>query len=126
MAKKRPHETSETSSSEPVTNAVVDTDQPAEPDASVPSSEPVHPLMEEVQSFLNLRDELARKLAAEIEATELKLADLKRTAASLFPENGADSSDDRKSKKSKSKSSAREAKPSSSSSADPGLGVGEK
>ena len=58
--------------------------------------------MSEIQSFMNLRDELARKLAAEIEAMEVKLAELKETAASLFPRN-PDSSDDKKVKKPKPK-----------------------
>ena len=44
-------------------------------------------LTEEVQSFLDRRSELARKLAQEIDATEKKLAELKRAAGLLFPEN---------------------------------------
>ena len=51
-----------------------------------PDNEVATPLLAEVQSFLSKRDELARKLAEEIAATEAKLAELKRTAASLFPE----------------------------------------
>ncbi len=47
------------------------------------------PLLAEVQSFIQKREELARKLADEIAATETKLAELKRTAAALFPENAA-------------------------------------
>src|SRR5580693_6518287 len=60
--------------------------------------DPVHPsgrqdhavedlggLAAEVESFLSRRSELARKLTQEIEATEKKLAELKRTAALLFP-----------------------------------------
>ena len=43
-------------------------------------------ISEEVQSFLSRRDDLAEKLAREIEATELKLAELKRSAALLYPE----------------------------------------
>ena len=46
----------------------------------------LHPLLEEVQSFLTRRDELARQLADEIEATEKKLDELRRTAAALFPD----------------------------------------
>jgi len=45
-----------------------------------------------------MRDELAQKLAAEIEATELRLEELKSTAASLFPQN-VKSVDDKKAKK---------------------------
>lgn len=55
-----------------------------------PANEPeeqVDPLMAEVESFISRRDELARKIADEIEALEQKLADLKETAASLFPDN---------------------------------------
>ena len=39
----------------------------------------------EVQSFLGMRAELARKLALEIETTEKRLVELKRAAALLFP-----------------------------------------
>lgn len=60
---------------------------------------PANPLMDEIQTFMTLRDELARKLAAEIEATEQKLAELRETAASLFPQEV----DDKKSKKAKPK-----------------------
>jgi hypothetical protein len=42
-------------------------------------------LLDEVQSFLAVREELAKKLASEIAATEKKLAELKQTAAMLFP-----------------------------------------
>lgn len=45
------------------------------------------PLVDEVQSFLRQRQELAQRLADEIAATEAKLAELKKTAAMLFPEN---------------------------------------
>jgi hypothetical protein len=45
------------------------------------------PLLAEVQSFIQRRSELAKKLTDEIAATEAKLAELKRTAAALFPEN---------------------------------------
>jgi hypothetical protein len=46
-------------------------------------------LAEEVRAFIDRRDELAGKLAQEIELTEKKLVELKRTAALLFPENAA-------------------------------------
>jgi len=39
----------------------------------------------EVEAFLAQRQQLAQKLAEEIAATEQKLAELKRTAAALFP-----------------------------------------
>lgn len=44
------------------------------------------PLLEEVQQFLSKRAELANRLSQEIEATEKKLIELKRTVAMLFPE----------------------------------------
>lgn len=65
-------------------------------------------LMEEVQTFLAKRAELAKKLAAEIEATEKKLADLKMTAASLFPANSTASPKDKKPLKVKAKRITRE------------------
>ncbi len=62
------------------------------------------PLMQEVRAFLDHRSVLARKLAEEIAATEKKLAELKRTAAQLFPENQSEpSAKDRKGKKPKPK-----------------------
>lgn len=67
---------------QPVTPA---TPEPVAPEAT--AAEPVDPLMAEVESFLNKRDELARRIADEIAATEEKLAELKKTAASLFPES---------------------------------------
>jgi len=62
------------------------TAQPATPITAIGEATP---LLAEVQSFLSKRDELARKLAEEITATEAKLAELKKTAASLFPETAA-------------------------------------
>jgi hypothetical protein len=58
-----------------------------EPEATPPVTEANNPLLAEVQSFLSKREELARKLAEEIAATEAKLAELRKTAASLFPES---------------------------------------
>lgn len=87
---------------------VPDVTPPVEP--PVPVIEQPHPLMAEVESFLSKRDELAQKLALEIEATEKKLAELKKTAASLFPETAGGAPADRKSKKNKAKSANREAK----------------
>lgn len=59
------------------------------------------PLLAEVQSFIQRREELARKLADEIAATETKLVELKKTAAALFPETTAPASapKDKKAKK---------------------------
>jgi hypothetical protein len=103
MAKKRPHEGIEAN---PVEIPTQISDTETLPEQS-PSKEPVHPLMSEIQSFMNLRDELARKLAAEIEAMEQKLAELKETAASLFPRSN-ESPVDRKTKKPKAKASKSE------------------
>ena len=59
------------------------------------------PLLAEVQSFIQRREELAKKLADEITATESKLAELKRTAAALFPENAVAAPAANKEKKAK-------------------------
>ncbi|WP_254508005.1 hypothetical protein [Anatilimnocola floriformis] len=65
----------------------------AKPAAAAPEAAPVSapadgtPLLAEVQSFIQRREELARKLSDEITSTEERLAELKRTAAALFPEN---------------------------------------
>lgn len=56
-------------------------------------------LLDQVQSFLCQRADLAQKLAAEIEATEKKLIELRKTAAMLFPENVASPAKDKKPKK---------------------------
>jgi hypothetical protein len=52
------------------------------------TDKPVDELEREVADFLARREELARRLADEIAATERRLADLRRTAALLFPEPG--------------------------------------
>ena len=66
-----------------------------------------------MQSFLAQREELAKKLAEEIAATEQKLAELKKTAAQLFPETvTAAAPKDKKAKKvSKPKPAPREPEP---------------
>jgi hypothetical protein len=56
-------------------------------------------LVAEVQAFLSKRGELAEKLAREIEATEKKLAELKRTAALLNPAASVEAARDKKAKK---------------------------
>jgi len=76
--------------------------------------------MAEVQSFLSRRDELARKLSEEIEVTEKKLAELRSTLASLFPDGGSNGQSDRKAKK-KTKGSNREAKSESAPGTEPVL-----
>ena len=56
-------------------------------------------VFDEVQAFLAQRAELTRKLAEEIEATEKKLAELKRTAALLAPQAARPATKDKKAKK---------------------------
>ncbi len=114
MAKKKMHEETET--------AIVDVPVPenhesetAHESDSGRSTEPDHPLMEEIQTFLHLRDELARKLAIEIEATEQKLAELKKTAASLFPQSGGEVAEEKKAKKPKPKTPKEEKSSSAAS-----------
>lgn len=98
MAKKRPHETGEASPIEadlgPIGEAI--------PTEHLSENVPNLDLKSEIETFISLRDELARKLADEIDATELKLAQLKETAASLFPRNG-ESNEEKKVKKPKPK-----------------------
>ena len=65
-------------------------------------------MLDEVQSFLAQREELAKKLAEEIAATEQKLADLKKTAAQLFPETASAPKDKKSKKVSKPKPPPRE------------------
>ncbi len=86
------------------------TDPPATP------HEQVDPLMTEVETFLSKRDELARRFAEEIAATELKLAELKRTAASLFPESVSSAQSSQKTKKQKAKAAAKSESASSAES----------
>lgn len=64
-------------------------------------------LLDEVQSFLAAREELAKKLASEIAATEKKLAELKKTAAMLFPTAvAAPAAKEKKVKKAKTKAAS--------------------
>ena len=98
MAKKRLHEAGEATPIEadlgPLGVAI--------PTEHLAENTPTVDLKSEIETFISLRDELARKLADEIEATELKLAQLKETAASLFPRTG-ESNDEKKVKKTKPK-----------------------
>lgn len=89
-----PSSTSEDNCSEPTTVAA-----PSIPEKSLP-------LMAEVQTFLATRDELAKKLAEEIAATEKKLAELKRTAAMLYPAAVAPPGKEKKAKKVKARAAA--------------------
>lgn len=115
MAKKRPHDSHEEVHTEEVSGQAHETEAPFE-NSSTSTAEPGLPLMDEIQSFINLREELSRKLAAEIEAMEEKLAELKKTAASLFPQG--DASEEKKGKKPKPKPS-KEEKPRSEAPAEP-------
>jgi len=76
-------------------------------------------LISEVQSFLERREELSRQLAEEIEATEKRLVELRRTASLLQAEAAVDSSKDRKPKKAKPKGTARPEKREPAPPADP-------
>ncbi len=106
MAKKKSHDNHEVTFTESALDQGLDSEHQPVVETSSGNIETAHPLMEEVQSFLNLRDELARKLAIEIEALEAKLAELKKTAASLFPGNDSDATTDRKAKKPKPKATS--------------------
>lgn len=69
------------------------------------------PILAEVQQFLLKRADLANRLTAEIDATEKKLIELKRTLEQLFPENSSfPSAKERKAKKAKAKPSPRTSK----------------
>ncbi|WP_010587844.1 hypothetical protein [Schlesneria paludicola] len=103
MAKKRPHEAEEVIAAEAPISHDIETEQQPDTDQPSSSSESLDPLMDEVQTFINLRDELARKLAAEIETMEQKLVELKKTAASLFPSGSNDAPEEKKTKKPKPK-----------------------
>jgi len=79
----------------------------AQSEAPAATVEPIDPLMAEVESFLSKRDELAQKIADEIEAMEQKLAELKKTAASLFPDSANGAPANLKAKKPKPKPAAK-------------------
>ena len=85
----------------------------AEAALAAPVDEQGSPLLEEVQTFLSRRDDLARRLAAEIDATEKRLVELRKTATALFPgtkSGGSNNSNkDRKSKPAKAKPAPRPA-----------------
>ena len=87
MAKRKPQGNQTAEPAERVALLAGETDQQVELGQQAQRGADLGSLTEEVQSFLNRRSELARKLAQEIEATEKKLAELKHTAALLFPEN---------------------------------------
>lgn len=106
MAKKKhQREAKPVQETQPEEENRVTADEPQE--SSVATSPTCDSLVEEVQSFSDRRAALAQKLADEIAATEKKLAELKKTAALLFPENQAGPVKDRKAKKLKLKTAAR-------------------
>jgi hypothetical protein len=80
-------------SSEPTSKAV----EPLLSIAAEPDS--AEPLLAEVQSFLAKRSELAKRLKEEIAATELRLEQLRKTAASLMSEKSLPVAKEKKPKK---------------------------
>lgn len=112
-AKKQHRETSFVKAAEETPTAGVSSEVPPQTESPAVLDEQVDPLMAEVEAFLSKRDELAQKIAAEIEATEQKLAELKETAASLFPDSGGNGASNAKPKKPKPKAPAK-AEPTSS------------
>ncbi len=114
MAKKRHRDTQTVNAPEPTPIASEAATAPPPPESESPTAAPAAPsLLDEVQSFLAQREELAKKLAEEIAATEQKLVELKKTAAQLFPETAAAAAPkDKKAKKvSKPKPAPREPEP---------------
>lgn len=82
-----------------------------EPVETETSSLEADPILAEVQQFLQKRADLANRLTAEIDSTERKLAELKRTLEQLFPENSSfPSAKERKAKKAKAKPATRASK----------------
>lgn len=107
MAKKKHTEGTPVTSLEAIMNEGTSSDTQVVTEQLPSSAEPIHPLIEEVECFYILRAELHRKLSVEIHATEHKLAELKKTAASLFPEEYGEPPQDKKAKKQKPKASSR-------------------
>ena len=115
-AKRQDRETASVKSVEETPTQSVNTEDQVPADASLTTEDHVDPLMADVKTFLSKRDELARKFAEEIETLEQRLAELKETAASLFPENLNNGASDRKPKKPKAKTSPKAESPSSAES----------
>ena len=112
-AKRQDRETASVKSVEETPTQSVNVEDQVPADSSMMTEEHVDPLMADVKTFLSKRDELARKFAEEIETLEQRLAELKETAASLFPENLSNGASNRKPKKPKAKSSPKSESPSS-------------
>ncbi len=106
-AKRQDRETASVKSVEETASPSVNLEDQVPADSSITTEEHVDPLMADVKTFLSKRDELARKFAEEIDALEQRLAELKETAASLFPENLNNGTPDRKPKKPKAKASSK-------------------
>lgn len=88
--------------------SVTETPEAVETETSTLEADPI---LAEVQQFLLKRADLANRLTAEIDATEKKLVELKRTLEQLFPENSSfPSAKERKAKKAKAKPSPRASK----------------
>ncbi|QDV71788.1 hypothetical protein Poly24_55280 [Rosistilla carotiformis] len=56
-------------------------------------------LLDDVQAFFDQREELAQRLAEEIEATQEKLAELQETLAQLHPDRSVNAAKERRPKK---------------------------
>ena len=106
-ARRQDRETASVKSVEETHTQSVSVEDQVPTDSSTTTEEHVDPLMADVKTFLSKRDELARKFAEEIDALEQRLAELKETAASLFPENLNNGTPDRKPKKPKTKASSK-------------------
>ena len=104
-ARRQDRETASVKSVEETPSQSVSVEDQVPVDSSIITDKTADPLMADVKTFLSKRDELARKFAEEIETLEQRLAELKETAASLFPENLNNGQPDRKPKKPKAKSS---------------------
>lgn len=82
MAKKKQSDSSPATTDDAAQPDTIDT----APAVSNSPADDLGGLAQDVQEFIARREQLAQRLADEIAATEKKLAELKRTAAALFPE----------------------------------------
>jgi hypothetical protein len=99
MSKKKHRPSSTVETTTPEAAPSVDSNCPP-----VTSASAALPLHEEIAAFLARREELSRKVAEEIVATEKRLAELRHTAALLLAERNDSPAKDRKPKKLKVKS----------------------
>lgn len=99
-------------SSEPVSKAAA-----VEPLLSISAeSDSAEPLLAEVQSFLAKRSELAKRLKEEIAATESRLEQLRKTAASLMSEKSPPAAKEKKPKKARTAATSETTQPEAASS----------